>query len=138
MRCRKWDFFYMGILIFHFSYILSLYIFIYFNLFFIFHFILFICMYVYIYISYFIFFYIFLHFFHILYLHISFHLISLILLYFISFFYTLFFLYSNLVDFNMIFEPERNWCFCQDFVSMEKEGGQEFRSLELREASSLS
>ena len=37
-----------------------------------------------------------------------FHFISLILLYFILFFYTLFFLYSNLVDFNMIFEPERN------------------------------
>ena len=38
-------------------------------------------------------------------------------------------------EIDMIFEPERNWCFCQDFVSRQKEG-QEFRSLEVREASS--
>ena len=44
---------------------------------------------------------------------------------------------------SLLFEYGRNWfvCqnfgFCQDFVSMEKEGrGQEFRSLEVREASS--
>ena len=45
--------------------------------------------------------------------------------------------WMNFSEINNIVESERNWCFCQDFVSMEKEGrGQEFRSLEVREASS--
>ena len=37
----------------------------------------------------------------------------------------------------MLFENERNLCFCQDFVSMHKEGWKEgnFKSLEVREAS---
>ena len=30
-----------------------------------------------------------------------------------------------------LFESEKDWCFCQDFVSIKKEG-QEFRSLEVR------
>ena len=31
-----------------------------------------------------------------------------------------------------LFESERDWCFCQDFVSIKKEKGKKFRSLEVR------
>ena len=45
------------------------------------------------------------------------------------------FLNEMISQINMIFKPERNWCFCKDFVSRQKKG-QQFKSLEVQEANS--